>query len=329
MSNPYEGDSITQTIPGITGKNTNSGLGVEGISDKSHGVYGLNEAKSGILPDRGVGVWGDSQNGLGVFGTSQFIGVVGQSTSVHGVYGLNQAPSGLSPGEGAGVWGDSTHGLGVVGTSGSIGVVGKSTVSHGVYGLNQAQSGFAPDRGVGVWGDSKNGVGVLGTSAFIGVIGQGSVLAARFVGTVEVTGDILLPGADCAEHFDFAGADEIDPGTVMVISGEGRLRQSKEAYDKKVAGVVSGAGEYKAGIVLDKQHSQGSRAPVALVGKVYCKVDAQYSPVEVGDLLTSSPTPGHAMKADNPLRAFGAVIGKALRPLAAGQGLIPILVALQ
>jgi hypothetical protein len=68
---------------------------------------------------------------------------------------------------------------------------------------------------------------------------------------------------------------------------------------------------------------------VAVVGKVYCKVDAQYAPIEVGDLLTTSPTPGHAMKADDPLRAFGAVIGKALRGLQSGQGLVPILVALQ
>ena len=51
--------------------------------------------------------------------------------------------------------------------------------------------------------------------------------------------------------------------------------------------------------------------------------------IEIGDLLTTSPTPGHAMKADDPLKAFGTVIGKALRPLAAGQGLLPILIALQ
>lgn len=65
------------------------------------------------------------------------------------------------------------------------------------------------------------------------------------------------------------------------------------------------------------------------MGKVYCKVDARYAPVEVGDLLTTSPTAGHAMKADDPFKAFGAVIGKALRPLAAGQEMIPILIALQ
>ena len=65
------------------------------------------------------------------------------------------------------------------------------------------------------------------------------------------------------------------------------------------------------------------------MGKVFCKVDAQFGAIEVGDLLTTSPTPGHAMKANDPLKAFGSVIGKALRTLKEGQGLIPILIALQ
>jgi hypothetical protein len=58
-------------------------------------------------------------------------------------------------------------------------------------------------------------------------------------------------------------------------------------------------------------------------------VDASYAPIEVGDLLTTAPTPGYAMKASDPLKAFGAVIGKALCPLKAGRGLVPILIALQ
>jgi len=107
------------------------------------------------------------------------------------------------------------------------------------------------------------------------------------------------------------------------------LQPSQTAYDKRVAGVISGAGDYKPGIVLDKQSSQSGRKPVALLGKVFCKVDAQFGAIAVGDLLTTSPTPGHAMKTNDPFKAFGAVIGKALRPLKEGQALIPILIALQ
>ena len=115
----------------------------------------------------------------------------------------------------------------------------------------------------------------------------------------------------------------------MVLGEDGKLQPSQNSYDKRVAGVVSGAGDYKPGIVLDKQSSTHNRQPIALLGKVYCKVDASHAAIAIGDLLTTSPTPGHAMRADDPSRAFGSVIGKALRPLRDGLGLIPVLIALQ
>jgi hypothetical protein len=161
-----------------------------------------------------------------------------------------------------------------------------------------------------------------------GIFGKGAP-AGRFEGDVEVTGDIRLLNADCAEDFDIAGVETVEPGTVMVLGEEGVLTPSDRAYDKRVAGVVSGAGDYRPGIVLDKQAAHGNRSPIALLGKVFCKVDAGLAPVEVGDLLTTSDMPGHAMKADDSTKAFGSVIGKALRPLTKGQGLIPILIALQ
>jgi hypothetical protein len=138
------------------------------------------------------------------------------------------------------------------------------------------------------------------------------------------TGDIVLNNADCAEDFDISDAVHVDPGTVVVIDPEGKLRPTDQRYDKRVAGVISGAGDCKPGIILDKKRSQP-----ALVGKVYCKADASPAEIEVGDLLTTSDLPGHAMKARDPSKAFGAVIGKALSPLSTGQGLIPILIALQ
>ncbi len=143
------------------------------------------------------------------------------------------------------------------------------------------------------------------------------------------SGDIKLHGADCAERFDVADATNVDEGTVLVIDDSGGLRSASRAYDRRVAGVVSGAGAHKPGIILDSAHDSPDRRNVALVGKVYCKVDAEYGEVGVGDLLTTSDTPGHAMRAADPLQAFGAVIGKALAPLRAGRGLVPILVALQ
>ena len=148
-------------------------------------------------------------------------------------------------------------------------------------------------------------------------------------GDIDVTGDLRFANAGCAEDFDVVDPASAEPGTVMVLSEGGELRASHQAYDRRVAGVVSGAGNYKPGIILDKRYASANRRPIALLGKVYVKVDAQFGAVEVGDLLTSSPTPGHAMKTNDPLKAFGAVIGKALHPLKQGQALIPILIALQ
>jgi hypothetical protein len=150
------------------------------------------------------------------------------------------------------------------------------------------------------------------------------------VGNILVTGDVRLSGADCAEEFTIAETTDIEPGTVVIITEEGKLQQSSEAYDKKVAGVVSGGGNYRPGILLGRQKERlDKRLPIALVGKVFCKVDADPAPVKVGDLLTTSSTPGYAMKASEPGKAFGSVIGKALGSLDSGKGMIAILVALQ
>lgn len=269
------------------------------------------------VSDAGTGVEGTSNSGPGVRGFSTSgSGVEGISTSGTGVYGTSTTAEG--------VWGESQQGEGVHGIS-------HSSVRAGVAGLND-------NGGAGVYGESKNFDGVFGESHSAdhsGVTGRNTAggWAGFFDGKVFVKElhaeiDVIL-GADCAEEFDVAATEETEPGTVMVLDEHGALRPGQQAYDKKVAGVISGAGSYRPGIILDKKGSSEGRVPLALVGKVYCRVDAHYAPIEMGDLLTTSPTPGHAMKAIDPLQAFGAVIGKALRPLEAGQGLIPILVALQ
>jgi len=142
-------------------------------------------------------------------------------------------------------------------------------------------------------------------------------------------GDIRLRNGDCAEDFEVAAPESVAPGSVLAIAPDGRLHLAHEPYDRCVAGIVSGAGDTRPGIVLARDPRNRGRLPIALVGRVNCFVDAAYGPVATGDLLTTSATPGHAMRAADPLRAFGSVIGKALQPLASGSGLVPVLVALQ
>lgn len=152
----------------------------------------------------------------------------------------------------------------------------------------------------------------------------------------STSGDIELLGADCAEEFEIEGEKSFMPaGSVTIFSDTGGLMLSAKPYDKRVAGIISGAGAYRPGIVLNKGGAPISvgnikdRLPLALSGRAYCKVDASFGAIEVGDLLTSSATLGHAMKVSDPTKAFGAVIGKALQPVPSGCGLIPVLVSLQ
>lgn len=212
----------------------------------------------------------------------------------------------------------------------------------GIFGVHNG-SGTVPKgspagSGSGIWGHTtvEKGTGVYGTvepglTKAAGITGVG-VIAGRFFGNVIVTGDVQLVngdvqlnGADLAEHFDIRDDLAVEPGTVMVLDTAGGVRACNSPYDRKVAGVISGAGEYRPGLILDRR-SLG-RA-LALVGKVYCKVDATFAPIQVGDLLTTSATPGHAMKATDQVRAFGAVLGKAIEPMADGTGLLRVLVFL-
>jgi hypothetical protein len=148
-------------------------------------------------------------------------------------------------------------------------------------------------------------------------------------GSIRTTGDIILENADCAEEFDLESSTTMEPGTVMTLTDTGGVSESNQEYDRRVAGVVTGGGSFRPGIVLDKRDDETGRVALALLGKVFCKVDAEFGSIGVGDMLTTSPTPGHAMRATDPQRSFGAVLGKALGGMKNGRGLLPVLVALQ
>jgi hypothetical protein len=327
---------------GVLGTSKN-GIGVLGDSINNEGVRGVSHSLHGAVvgiqncpSPGGAAGWFESSNGEGVHGVSR--------GAFAAVAGIQDSPV---PGVTAG-WFESSKGEGVRGTaktSSASGVVGVNTGGgNGVFGTS--------DNGIGVWGNSLNHEGVHASTKstthaamaafqdnaasdtpalFVRHDGYlaGNRTAAVFKGNVFVEGDITLTNADCAEDFDISADSSTEPGTVMVLDDESNLRESFHPYDKRVAGVISGAGNFKPGLVLDKHPSPGIRKPIALLGKVFCKVDAQFGPIAVGDLLTTSPTAGHAMRVDDPHKAFGAIIGKALRPQTGGQGLIPILIALR
>jgi len=145
---------------------------------------------------------------------------------------------------------------------------------------------------------------------------------------LEITG-----GSDLSEQFDVGNAlTAIEPGMVVSIDPEnpGRLALAGEAYDRRVAGVISGAGGVNTGMVMGQRGTVADgEMPVALVGRVYVWADASTDPIEPGDLLTTAERPGHAMKVKDHERATGAILGKAMTGLSEGQGLILTLVTLQ
>jgi hypothetical protein len=109
----------------------------------------------------------------------------------------------------------------------------------------------------------------------------------------------------------------------------GRLKLSAQPYDTRVAGIISGAGGVNSGLTLSQQGVLEGGQNVALSGRVYALADATESPIKPGDLLTTSATPGHCMKATDRERAYGTVIGKAMSSLKEGRGLVLVLVSLQ
>lgn len=220
-------------------------------------------------------------------------------------------------GSGTGVMGQSSTGDGVFGESGSgVAIHGKGNKAGQFDGGVDVNGVLSANEGLNL----KGVINATGTMNISGDINAGS--------NVVVAGDMTFAGGDCAEDID--AVVDIEPGTVVVVDDAGMLRQCDLEYDKKVLGVVSGAGNLKPAMVLGKKQEAGvHRRPLALSGRVYCKVDARRSPIKIGDLLTTSGTPGHAMRATDHERSFGSVIGKAMGKLDSGLGLVPILVSLQ
>lgn len=140
------------------------------------------------------------------------------------------------------------------------------------------------------------------------------------------SGDITLTGADLAEEMIAVGP--VRPGEVLVSIGGEEVTAASAPFDRRVVGVVSGAGDLQPALRLGTRPGE-RRVPVAMVGRVYCQVDARFGGIAIGDLLTTSTTVGHAMRVDDRAAAIGAIIGKALAPLPSGTGLVPVLLTQQ
>ncbi|MCW5852110.1 MAG: hypothetical protein KIT87_18700 [Anaerolineae bacterium] len=193
--------------------------------------------------------------------------------------------------------------------------------------------------GVGVGGVATTGIGVLARTttgpSLLLQTGSGDFAwgissdARRF----HITNDgTYVTGSDFAEALPARSIkDSYSPGDVLVLSTDapGGVERASEPYDVRVAGVYS----TRPGVLgADKDGETRvdiGDVPVALVGVVPTKVSAENGPIQVGDQLTTSATPGHAMRCADRARCLGAIIGKAMEPLKEGTGTIKVLVTLR
>jgi hypothetical protein len=302
--------------------------------------------------------WNDGAGDGGVFRARNGDAVRGEILNTAGgspgyaIHGINNDTGGAIRGEAGG---NSSSAIGVTGV-GYWGIYATSTSATG-YGAVITSSG-AGGRALQVSGISEflspaefrggsdaslggGGYVTIGPVTGANIVIDNNEIMARNNGAVSTLylnndgGSVRVPvleitGADVAERFPCS--EPTEPGTVMELdpANPGQLRISKGAYNKRVAGVVSGAGGLPAGAILGNLPGQEDNPPIAMSGRVWVKCETSAGAIEVGDLLTTSDTPGHAMKVTNFDGAHGCVIGKAMSTLKAGEtGLVLVLVNLQ
>jgi hypothetical protein len=134
---------------------------------------------------------------------------------------------------------------------------------------------------------------------------------------------------DVAERFP--SAQRLEPGSLVSIdpAAGGAMVAASRPYDRRVAGVVSGAKDYHPGITMRSDYDETSAVPVTLTGTVYALASNVNGAIRAGDMLTTSAISGHAMRATDVDAARGAVVGKALEDLKGDRGLVMILASLQ
>jgi hypothetical protein len=257
----------------------------------------------------GAGIWGiaDGQFPQLVFGDSGNTYITMQWYS-SADYGLIQTY----------IAGTATGSLALQAGGGNVGI-GTSSPSAKTHIKNTAnQPGLRIDASAGT-----NALEIYNTQG-----GQNMIFRVeRATGNVYADGSFTGGGADVAERIDVT--DAVEPGDVVEIDPDnpGKFRKAREALSTRVAGVISTA----PGVVLGNKsaESNDARPILALAGRVPVKATAKYGAIAVGDLLVSSPIPGYAMKCPEKSQCIGAVIGKALEPLAEGVGVIEVQVMLR
>jgi hypothetical protein len=286
------------------------GIGVRGdaTGDATHLSFGLEGVGNGPI-DIGISAFATSATG-------QTAGLAAYDYSTSGTGGIFESTATTGPTTGMAAYSFSSGGIAGVFDAGSA--TGSTT---GILVLDSSATGTA-----GIF----NNIG--GGNILVGQNNGANVFRVDGTGKGYFDGGTQTGGADFAESVAVRGNRvRYEPGDLLAIdpTGSRRLEQSQDAYSTRVAGIYS----TKPGILATTHTMDDSRlaseVPLAVVGIVPCKVSAENGAIGVGDLLVASSYAGYAMKGTDRGRMLGAVVGKAMEPLAGGRGVIQILVTLQ
>jgi len=199
------------------------------------------------------------------------------------------------------------------------GATSRISVHYGSIVLATGGVGQVPAERLRVDSSGSVGIGTAFPQARLDVAGETRTCVLTITG-----------GCDLAEPFAMSDGS-IPSGALVAIDEEhpGQLKMSTRAYDQRAAGIISGANGIKPGISLHQEGTLEGGQNVALTGRVYALADASNGSIKPGDLLTTSDTPGHCMRAADHARAKGAIVGKAMTALDKGKGMVLVLVSLQ
>lgn len=333
-------------VYGITSSNDVNAAGVRAESTSAMGIRSNGATYGGYFTGTtGLKGVSDSQNGTGVVGentssNSPAVGVSATSTNGYGIRATGGRYSGYFNG----------------GTVASVGLSCSGTINNtqsGDGGLLLEHSNYANKN----WKITRTEDNLY----FFYI--NGAATNARMI--LRANGDLVLDGGiyavlpnitdgttgnydmdydqslnrigyDIAELFD--ANDEVGPGDVLSIDENGKLKKCDKPNDTTVAGIVSDAPaiifEGSSLQVAPKpfEFKKGNKPPLAIAGRVFTNVTTENGPIKPGDLLTTSSTPGYAMKAvpkeGESACPQGCILGKALEELKEGKGKILVLVSL-
>jgi len=195
------------------------------------------------------------------------------------------------------------------------------------------------------WWGSTNGPGADGANDVVGNVLYDPWLTSADCSTSAVfrvesaTGNVLADGpfygdsflTGCADVAEWVPVSEpVEPGDVLELdpTSPGQYRKARGPCSDLVAGVVSSAPGVILGSfspTLDIRLWTLDSALLALLGIVPVKVTDEGGPIQPGDLLVTSSTPGYAMRWNPGTGSACSLVGKALEPLTEEHGIILVL----